>query len=132
MVKSESEENNTLDSSNGKNMSDLSYLIDMMNGKKSLIKGVIDDFLSQIPRELQNINSAIEKTDFTLIKKISHSMKSSVSIMGISQAASILKEMEDLSVKELNLEKIKDLKDKLNLICLQAIEELEIEKYNYA
>lgn len=131
MLKSESEKDKAVDFKNGENMSDLSYLIDMMNGKKALIKGVIDDFLSQIPGELQNIDTAIKKTDFALIKKFSHSMKSSVSIMGISSATVILKEMEDLGAKELNIDKINELNQRLNLICQKAIEEIETEKYNY-
>lgn len=110
---------------------DLSYLSEMMGGKKNLMKGIMDVFLKQIPEELQSINQAIIKTDYPAIKNIAHTMKSSVSIMGISVLTPILKEMEDLAVAAINLEKIKELNQKLNLICKQAIEEIEKEKHNY-
>ena len=58
-------------------------------------------------------------------------MKSSVSIMSISILIPILKEMEDLGAKATDLDKIKQLNQQLNLICNQAIREIEKEKLNY-
>jgi hypothetical protein len=60
-------------------------------------------------------------------------MRSSVSILGISILAPILKEIEELSTPlSLSIEKIKELNQKLNLICKQAIEEIKREENNYA
>jgi HPt (histidine-containing phosphotransfer) domain-containing protein len=110
---------------------ELTYLTEMMSGKKNLIKGIMDAFLKQIPEELLHINNAIIKKDFTTIKNFAHTMKSSVSIMGITILSPILKEMEDLGVMATDIDKIKELNQKLNLICKQAIEEIEKEKHNY-
>jgi HPt (histidine-containing phosphotransfer) domain-containing protein len=112
-------------------VTELKYLVEMMGGKKNLIKGIIDSFLIQIPEELFSINNAIAKTDYYIIKNISHSMKSSLSIMGISKTMSILKEMEDLGSGASQIERIKTLNISLNIICKQAIEEIEKEKHNY-
>src|ERR1035437_9355406 len=113
------------------NICDLKYLTEMMGGKKSLIKEIIDVFLKQVPEELQSINDAILKTDYATIKNFAHTMKSSVSIMGISVLTPVLQEMEDLGAKSADIEKIKELNQKLNLLCKQAIEEIEIEKHKY-
>jgi HPt (histidine-containing phosphotransfer) domain-containing protein len=114
------------------NVCDLKYLTEMMGSKKHLINEIMDAFLKQVPEELQSIKEAITKTDYAIIKSFSHTMKSSVSIMGVSMLTPILQEMEDLATKETDIEKIKELNDTLNLICKQATEEIEREKINYA
>jgi len=130
MIQSESEKN-IQKNSNGENVCDLSYLTEMMGGKKSLIKEIMDVFLKQIPEELQSINDAITKTDYATIKKFAHTMKSSVSIMSVSVLTPILQEMEDLARNATDIEQIKQLNQKLNLICKQALEEIESEKLNF-
>jgi len=122
-----------------KNVCDLNYLTEMMGNKKHLINGIMDAFLIQIPEELKIINDAIIKGDYKTIKNFSHTMKSSVFIMGVSVLTPILQEMEDLAIKAMialdpltiNIEKIKELNETLNVICKQAIEEIEREKPNY-
>jgi HPt (histidine-containing phosphotransfer) domain-containing protein len=111
---------------------DLNYLIEMMSGKKSLIREIMDTFLIQIPEELSFIKTAINKIDFPGVKSYSHTMKSSVSILGVSSLIPILKAMEDLATKGIDMAKIIELNLQLNSICQQAIEEIEKEKFNYA
>ncbi|MFA6924811.1 MAG: Hpt domain-containing protein [Bacteroidales bacterium] len=111
------------------NVCDFRYLNEIMNGKKHLIKEITNAFLKQLPEELHCINDAITKTDYAIIKSFAHSMKSSVSIMGISILAPVLQEMEELGTTAADIEKIKELNQTLNLICNKAI--LEIEKHNY-
>jgi HPt (histidine-containing phosphotransfer) domain-containing protein len=113
------------------NVCDLSYLIEIVAGKKHLIKGIMDSFLIQIPEELNCINDAIIKINYATIKSYSHTMKSSVSIMGISMLVPILKEMEDLGKAAVNIERIKVLNMELNSICKQAMEEIEKVINNY-
>lgn len=110
---------------------DFRYLSDMMGGKSNLMTGVMDIFIKQIPEELNAISTAIEKNDFPVIKSFAHTMKSSVSIMGITSLTPILIEMQDLGAKGLNIERIKELNDTLKLICDFAIEEIIKEKNNY-
>jgi len=113
------------------NVCNLHYLTDMMEGKKHLIKGVMDAFTKQVPEELNSINDAVTKVNYMIIKNFAHTMKSSVSIMGISTLAAVLQEMEQLGAKQENIEKIKELNQTLNLICKQAIAEIEKEKHNF-
>jgi CheY-like chemotaxis protein/HPt (histidine-containing phosphotransfer) domain-containing protein len=110
---------------------DFRYLSETMNGEKHSIKEIMDVFLEQIHEELLGINDAVAKTDYSIIKNYAHTMKSTVSIMGISILAPVLKEMENMSASAKDIEKIKELNKNLNLICNQAIQEIEIEKLNY-
>lgn len=130
MLKSESEKD-IQKSTIIEHVCDLTYLTEMTGGKKDMMKAIIDVFLKQIPEELQSIKEAIEKSNYVTIRNFAHSMKSSVSIMSISILIPILKEMEELGAKTTDLEKIKQLNQQLDLICNQAIREIEKEKLNY-
>jgi HPt (histidine-containing phosphotransfer) domain-containing protein len=102
-----------------------------MLGKKHLIKKILETFQEQIHAELQIIDNAVTNSDFAIIKNSAHSMKSTVSIMGIAALIPILQEMGELGKIEKNIEKIKELNQKLTLICRLAIEEIKSEIQNY-
>jgi len=110
----------------------LQYLSNMVGGKKQVIKEIMEEFLKQIPVELQSINDAIAEKNFTVIKNFAHSMRSSVAIMDIAVLKPVLQEMENLALAAADMEKINELSVPLNLLCKQAIEEVEREKLNYA
>ena len=109
----------------------LAYLIEIMSGKKQLIKEIMDTFLTQTQEELNSINNAIIKADFVNIQSFAHTMKSSVSIMGVSMLAPILNELEELAKGAIDIKKITELGQELNSICKQAIEEIKNERLNY-
>ena len=132
-MKNNDSENDTIhENSFEANVCDLKELIKMMNGKKHLIKEIIETFLEEIPKELFLINNAVEKIDYAGIKKFSHSLRSTVSIMGIALVEPILKEMEDLAKLTKNIDKIKLLNCELNVICMQAVVEIKKESNNYS
>jgi CheY-like chemotaxis protein len=110
---------------------DTRYITEMMGGKKHLIKGIMDEFLSQLPEELNAIKNAVQIKDFAMIRHLAHSMKSSVSVMSISVLIPILKELEDLGARAIDIEKITRLNDQLAVICNKAILEIEVEKCNF-
>ena len=113
------------------NICDLTELKEMMGGKNNLILGIIDAFLIQILEELSFINEAIEKINYPVIKSFAHTMKSSVSIVGIVILRPILQEIEDLATHTEGIEKIKELNQELILGCKKAIGEMESERQNY-
>lgn len=114
---------------------DLNYLSRLMGGKIHLIKKMMDTFLIQVKEELSSMNNAIIKKDYASIKNLTHIMKSTVSIMGISIALPILQEMEDMG-REITFsdsyrdEKLTTLNLKLNEICKKAF--VEMENYNFS
>lgn len=118
-------------SSPQKNICNLTYLDEMMKGKKHLIIGMIDAFLTQIPDELNAIREAIERTDYANIKNYAHTMKSSMSIMGVSALTPMLQEMENLAAGEKNVDRIKQMNRTLVLVCARAVEELKKARLNY-
>ncbi len=118
-----------------KDVCDFSYLSCMMGRKKHLILRIMDLFLKEIPEELRSLKNAIKNKDYPAIRSLSHIMKSSVAIMGISTLKPVLQQMEDictittgpdsLRVVTRREEKIKKLNQKLRVICRQALEEVQ-------
>lgn len=131
MIANVSENSNDLLSQYTQPVCDFKYLKEIVNGKTNLIISIMDVFLKQVPEELLNIKEAIINIDYKTIRIYAHTMKSSVSIMGISALKPVLKEMENLGIAEDNIEKIKRLNNKLNEICKKAFEEIKIEKHKY-
>ena len=72
----------------------LSFLKEQVNGKMHAVKELIEIFLEDTPGDLEVMNEAILKMDYTSIEKISHQLVSSYSIIGITSAVRILKEIE--------------------------------------
>lgn len=113
------------------NACNISYLSEIVGGKKDLIRQIMDAFLSQVAENLPSITNAISKTDYLTINQITHSMKSSASIMGISAIRPVLEEMEVLGASATNIDRIKELNQMLNIVYRQAVAEIEKEKLNY-
>ena len=113
------------------NVCNFHYLNEMTGGNKQLSIEIIDAFLNQVPVELQTISDAITKKDYKTIKNYAHTMQSSVSIMGITLLAPILKEMENLAATGNEIEKINQLYYDIVSISIQAVEEIKKEKLNY-
>jgi len=114
-----------------KKIINLEYLSISMNGKKDPIREIIDIFLKQIPLDLTELNTALDTTNYLTVKQVSHRLKSTISMMGISEIKKILEEMEALAVSGKDIERIKDLNNSLNLLSKQAIQELELERALY-
>lgn len=109
----------------------LEFLHKSLHGKKDLILEIINTFLEQIPEDLDTINEAINTENYIIIKNRAHKMRSTVSIVEISELETILSEIEDLAKTEKGMDKIKLLNHQLRTICDQALKEMEVEKLNY-
>lgn len=112
-------------------VTNLQYLNQTMGGNKRLVKEIMEVFLKQAPEEIAQLSNAVKNTDYRTIKNITHTMKSSASIMGISEVVPMLKEMEDLSKNSMNIEKINELNNEVHFIITAAIREIEIERIKY-
>jgi hypothetical protein len=102
-----------------------------MGGKKPVMLEIMETFLIQLPLEMDGINKGIESHDYAAIKKHAHTMRSTVSIMGISTLEADLREMESMGSLEGHLERMKQIQKIINTTCTKAIHEIEHEKLSY-
>lgn len=62
----------------------LDYLHELSGNDKDFEKIMMEQFISQTPGELSNLHAAIEGGDLLSAKKVAHSLKSTVSYMGLA------------------------------------------------
>ncbi|WP_121352364.1 ATP-binding protein [Flavisolibacter nicotianae] len=63
----------------------MDYLNELSGGDKTFERQILEQFLVQMPEELQQLEDAIENKAFDLIKQTSHSLKSTVGYVGLSE-----------------------------------------------
>lgn len=117
-----------IDIESDKNVCNFGYLSETVGGNTKSMSEIMEIFLSQIPEDLKRIAEAIKAMNYTVVKSITHTMKSSVSIMGISILEPILHEMEELASTKTDITRIQQLNQQLNSICNKAINEITKEK----
>ncbi|WP_276484877.1 ATP-binding protein [Paraflavitalea pollutisoli] len=63
---------------------DLGYMLEVSNGNKDYEKTVTGQFLEMIPEDLKSLEMAFKRGDFIMIRVLAHNMKTSVSVMGLT------------------------------------------------
>ncbi len=112
-------------------ITNLDFLIRSMRGKKNVILETLNIFLEQVPEEIAAINEAVAASDYKSIRRASHRMKSTVSLVGITEMVKALEEMEMLATAAKSIEEITALNNSLVLLSVKASEEIRLEKNNY-
>lgn len=110
---------------------DLSSLEKTMRGNKKVILETLDIFLEHMPENLEGIKEGVNRKDFAMIRRNAHTMKSSVSILGISKVQKLLEEMEKLAASESDMDRIIELKNSLTLLSDRSVKEIEQLKGQY-
>jgi signal transduction histidine kinase/DNA-binding response OmpR family regulator len=63
----------------------LDYLKEISGGNAGFEKSMIEQFLQQVPGELEAMKEAFDKTNYSELSHIAHNLKTSVSFMGLSE-----------------------------------------------
>ena len=128
------QENKTFTSkNNNNNVINLTYLNELSNGQSDFIDKIIALFLSEIPIEIQHLETSVLQRDFKSIYACAHKIKSTISFAGLDDAIKKdLEQIEELATKNENVEKIEMHFSKVKEICFKALDELITFKSNHA
>src|SRR5450432_29846 len=63
----------------------LQYMRQVSNGNKEYEKTVTEHFMEIIPTDIATLENAITTNDFETIKLVAHNMKTTVSVMGLTE-----------------------------------------------
>jgi hypothetical protein len=58
---------------------------EVSNGNRDYEKTVTEQFLEMIPEDLKSLELAFKRKDFIMIRVVAHNMKTSVSVMGLTE-----------------------------------------------
>jgi len=86
-------------------ITDLNYLKTMSGGDSKFIREMIGLFREQIEEYKIIMPELLQKKDYDGLSKIAHKAKSSVAVMGMSQVAELLKDLEIITHEEREVER---------------------------
>jgi len=109
----------------------LEFLNKAMRDRKDIVREAIEIALRQIPEDMVTLTRAMAMTDYETIRRFSHRMKSTVSLMGMSEMGITLEEMETAAGQKEDMDRIYVLFESLILLQRQAMEEMQTEKLKY-
>lgn len=113
---------------NSKNVTDLTYLIEISNGDNSFIKEMIEVYIQQTPEALANLEKYLIEKDWKMLQGVTHKMKPSFTFFGLKEMYTIIDSMEEYLSKEIHFELLPEMIAKVKLICNRAMMELELKK----
>lgn len=101
---------------------DLGYMREVSNGNTEYEKTVTEQFLEMIPEDLKSLELAWKRKDFIMIRVLAHNMKTSVSVMGLTEKLQPhldILEQQDNTDESILLTHIKAVQH----ICIPALKE---------
>lgn len=103
----------------------LDQINELTDGSPELIHDLISMFLKQVPVFAEQLDTLYKNGEYIALGKLAHKIKGSVSILGISELASYMKELENLACENSQAEKYPELILKYKTISTEAVKELK-------
>jgi signal transduction histidine kinase/CheY-like chemotaxis protein/HPt (histidine-containing phosphotransfer) domain-containing protein len=103
---------------------DMDYLRSLSKGDKEFERNMMQAFTEQIPRELNELKTAISKRNYKKIALVAHTMKSTVSYLGIQQLTPLLEQIEADAQSKNGIARINDNFTSVDATCQLAIREV--------
>ncbi len=103
----------------------LDKLNEMAEGDEDFINSVIAVFLDEVPADLEMLEQAIEKKDYSNVYQLAHKIKPNVDLLGMEQTRANALEIETLGKKEGSGEAIEKLFPLLKNDIHQVVSELK-------
>lgn len=105
---------------------DLSFLKEQTRNNRTFILDMIHIFRKQNPKDLKALQKAIDREDYNAIYKTAHSLRNTIAFFGlIPIIGEELLCMEKLAFAHEGTDKIKNLFNKVNTACNEAVAELK-------
>lgn len=85
---------------------DLTYLMDLSNGNKQLIREILELFIKQTPADMELLSTHIDQKDWEKAFKQAHHIKPTLAYVGANQLRQELQEIEDAAKHQQHLDSI--------------------------
>lgn len=103
---------------------DTSFLDTFTNGDQGKKEKYIKMFLANGPKLLENINKSLEEENYESLRIAAHSMKPQLSYMGVQEEISNIFLIEQSAGNHAHYDRLEELVEQLNSVCIQAFKEL--------
>src|SRR5450432_606883 len=99
----------------------LQYMQQVSNGNKEYEKTVTEHFIEIIPQNIATLENALDANDFDTIKLVAHNMKTTVSVMGLTQALQPF--LDTLEFENYDETILRENISSVKKICVNALED---------
>ncbi len=106
---------------------DLRYLEEISEGDKEFSATLISYFTDNTPKVLTSLKEEIQNQNWEQVRLIAHKFKPQVQYMGIHQISEVVEQVEQNAHKREQLDQIWPMMQRIDKICLVAIEQLKAE-----
>lgn len=94
------------------------------SGDEKFMKQLIEIFLKRTPEYMEDLNHAVEKQDWTMIKMMAHKVKPTFTYVGMDEFTNKVGSIEDYAIKE-DISSIKKIMREVWEDCQRAFKEFE-------
>ncbi|NTW48639.1 MAG: Hpt domain-containing protein, partial [Chlorobiales bacterium] len=106
---------------------DLSYLKTFADGSNEFIAEMVEVFLQQTPRYIEELQRHCKEQDWDALKAVAHKMRPTVAYMGIKKLETLIREIEEFAKLRKHLDRLPGMIENLVKVCKKALRELEIK-----
>ena len=103
---------------------DIEYLRSLSKGDEAFERKMMKAFSEQVPGELNELKNAIHLRDYKKVESSAHTMKSTVSYLGLHQLAPLLEQIEIDSRNKDGISRITENFMSVDATCQLAIKEV--------
>lgn len=103
----------------------LDKINEMAEGDDEFIVSVISVFLEEVPADLEELETAIENSDYEQAYKLAHKIKPNVDLLGMEKARANALEIETIGKNLGSIERIREIFPFLKADVMDAIKELQ-------
>ena len=105
-------------------ITDLSYLKELTGNSDEKMKKYVGIYLQQTPRNLEELEQAIDREDVKTVSRVVHTMKPHLAYMGMDATSELVLKIEGELKESSDLDSSRPYLDKLNEDCRKSVEEL--------
>jgi HPt (histidine-containing phosphotransfer) domain-containing protein len=104
---------------------DLSMIELLCRGKQEKVKKMVEVFIAEIPKAVQEIKSAYLNNDFTSVRNVTHRIKPTLSYYAIVKIEKDMKQIEKLAEQESASTELELKIKKLEEVIAQIVEQMK-------
>ncbi len=105
----------------------LNYLNTIADGNDAFVKEMLQMLRAEIPSLLDEIQTTLQEKNWHRLNRIAHKLKPHFEMLGINSIYEDIRNIENFSLEQTNLEQIPGLVNKVIDTCQQALLELKSE-----
>jgi len=103
----------------------LDKINEMADGDEDFINSVISVFLDEVPKDLKDLEQALEQKNHEQVYKLAHKIKPNVDLLGMDQTRERALQIETLGKNEANMSEILEIFPTLKKDINQVVAELK-------